>query len=204
MQLGKLDVSQSQPELSCKTPDLPLQSAQWVTGQKQNSLRRLRAVNKIVAHLNERWRVIECAAGIQWILQHRAGERHGTARWDDRSYCRTREALIRCCRASAGNEFHDLANIFPMLAGDEAKALAHDIFEHDLREPITFLEDQHHLGIAAPSALRSERLRANLELLPNPFLEPLLGPIEREDKAAAGTIKIILRPVNQRGRSKAL
>ena len=73
-----------------------------------------------------------------------------------------------------------------------------------MREPITFLEDQHHLGIAAPSALRSERLRANLELLPNPFLEPLLGPIEREDKAAAGTIKIILRPVNQRGRSKAL
>jgi hypothetical protein len=102
MQLGKLDVSQSQPELSCKTPDLPLQSGQWVTGQKQNSSRRLRAVNKVVAHLNERWRVIECAAGIQWILQHRAGERHGTARWDDRSYCRTREALIRCCRASAG------------------------------------------------------------------------------------------------------
>ncbi len=102
MQLGKLDVSQSQPGLSCKTPDLPLQSAQWVTDQKQNSLRRLRAVNNVVAHLNERWRVIECAAGIQWILQHRAGERHGTARWDDRSYCRTREALIRCCRASAG------------------------------------------------------------------------------------------------------
>jgi hypothetical protein len=37
-------------------------------------------------------------------------------------------------------EFHDLANIFPMLAGDEAKALAHDIFEHGLREPITLLE----------------------------------------------------------------
>jgi ParB-like chromosome segregation protein Spo0J len=37
-------------------------------------------------------------------------------------------------------EFHDLANIFPMLAGDEAKALANDIFEHGLREPITLLE----------------------------------------------------------------
>ena len=37
-------------------------------------------------------------------------------------------------------EFHDLASIFPMLAGDEAKALAHDIFEHGLREPIILLE----------------------------------------------------------------
>jgi hypothetical protein len=38
------------------------------------------------------------------------------------------------------HEFHDLANIFPMLAGDEAKALAHDISEHGLREPVTLLE----------------------------------------------------------------
>jgi hypothetical protein len=37
-------------------------------------------------------------------------------------------------------EFQDLANIFPMLAGDEAKALAHDILEHGLREPITVFE----------------------------------------------------------------
>ena len=37
-------------------------------------------------------------------------------------------------------EFHYLANIFPMLAGDEAKALADDISEHGLREPITLLE----------------------------------------------------------------
>ena len=37
-------------------------------------------------------------------------------------------------------KFHDLANIFPMLAGDEAKARAHDILEHGLREPITLLE----------------------------------------------------------------
>jgi ParB-like chromosome segregation protein Spo0J len=38
------------------------------------------------------------------------------------------------------HEFHDLANIFPILADGEAKALAHDISEHGLREPITLLE----------------------------------------------------------------
>jgi ParB-like chromosome segregation protein Spo0J len=36
--------------------------------------------------------------------------------------------------------FHDLANIFPTLADDEAKALARDISEHGLREPITLFE----------------------------------------------------------------
>jgi hypothetical protein len=76
--------------------------APGVMRQEQNSIGRLRAGTKLIAHLNDRWRVVECAGGIQWILQRRAGERHGTARWDDRSYCRTKEALIRCCRASVG------------------------------------------------------------------------------------------------------
>lgn len=55
----------------------------------------------VVAHLNARWRVIACRDGIQWILQYRAGQRHGTARFDSRSFCRTREALIRVCREYA-------------------------------------------------------------------------------------------------------
>jgi hypothetical protein len=38
------------------------------------------------------------------------------------------------------HEFHDLADIFPLLAGDEAKALARDIREHGLHESITLLE----------------------------------------------------------------
>jgi hypothetical protein len=31
----------------------------------------------IVVRLNERWRVIACSAGIQWILQRAVGKRHG-------------------------------------------------------------------------------------------------------------------------------
>lgn len=57
---------------------------------------------RLVTRLNVRWRVIECRDGIQWILQHTDGERHGRTRWTGRSYCRTRDGLIRVCRANAG------------------------------------------------------------------------------------------------------
>jgi len=56
----------------------------------------------VVARLNDGWRVIVCRAGIQWILQHRSGQRHGRARWEGRSYCRTQQALIRVSREHAG------------------------------------------------------------------------------------------------------
>ena len=52
----------------------------------------------IVARLSDRWRVIVCPAGIQWILQRRDGQRAGRARWAGVSYCQTREALLRLCR----------------------------------------------------------------------------------------------------------
>ena len=56
----------------------------------------------IVATLNDRWRVIICPDDIQWVLQRRAGERGGRARWASDSYFRTREALIAFCHARAG------------------------------------------------------------------------------------------------------
>jgi hypothetical protein len=36
-------------------------------------------------------RVIRCRDSIQWVVQHRRG-----ARWDGRSFCRTRAALLEC------------------------------------------------------------------------------------------------------------
>jgi hypothetical protein len=56
----------------------------------------------VVVKLNDRWRVIVCASTIQWVLQRRAGERHGTERWEGRSYCTTSEALNRVSRRYAG------------------------------------------------------------------------------------------------------
>jgi hypothetical protein len=52
---------------------------------------------KIVAKLNSKWRVIRCKADIQWILQ-----RHKSGEWRGRSFCRTKEALLRCCGEYAG------------------------------------------------------------------------------------------------------
>ena len=56
----------------------------------------------IVAHLNNHWRVVVCRSGIQWILQRHAAERHGTARWVSRSYCRIRDGLILFSHEHAG------------------------------------------------------------------------------------------------------
>jgi hypothetical protein len=57
-----------------------------------------------IAKLNDRWRVIACRHGIQWILQYR-NRAEAVARdgWRGRSYCRTKEALIRVCDYHAGN-----------------------------------------------------------------------------------------------------
>jgi hypothetical protein len=59
---------------------------------------------RLVAVLNGKWRVIECRDGIQWILQSRDARKSlSTGVWRSRSYCRTREALLRVCAARAGN-----------------------------------------------------------------------------------------------------
>ena len=55
----------------------------------------------VIAQLNDRWRVIVCRDGIQWILQKSKKSRVG-ARWQGRSYCRTREALMRVCAQHGG------------------------------------------------------------------------------------------------------
>jgi hypothetical protein len=58
----------------------------------------------IIARLNDSWRVIVCAADLQWILQRGDMARnHGDIRWRGRSYCRTSEALRRCTREDTGS-----------------------------------------------------------------------------------------------------
>ncbi len=56
---------------------------------------------RVAARLDDRWRVIVCRDDLQWILQRPDGERAGGARWTGVSYCLSREALLRLCRASS-------------------------------------------------------------------------------------------------------
>lgn len=56
-----------------------------------------------VARLNENWRVVDCMDRIQWILQRRGSP--GKSRrndWRGRSYCRSKEFLVRCTREYCG------------------------------------------------------------------------------------------------------
>ena len=63
---------------------------------------------RIVAVLSDgKTRVIVCHVGIQWIVQRRQG-----GQWHSRSYCRTKEALIRCCGGSTP-ELDALPDRFP-------------------------------------------------------------------------------------------
>jgi hypothetical protein len=53
--------------------------------------------NQLVAQLNSTWRVVDDP--LQWILQRRkGGPRKKNSGWQGRSFCRTREALLRCVR----------------------------------------------------------------------------------------------------------
>ena len=47
----------------------------------------------VVATLTDGHRVIECAADIQWVIQ--VHKRRLINPWEGRSFCRTKEALIR-------------------------------------------------------------------------------------------------------------
>jgi hypothetical protein len=58
--------------------------------------------SNVVAFLNGKWRVIECRDRIQWILQSRDSLKATVGVWRGRSYCRTKEALLRVCATHAG------------------------------------------------------------------------------------------------------
>ena len=51
----------------------------------------------IIARISDKWRVIVCAGGIQWILQKRDAGNAPSNGWRGVGYCLTREALLRLC-----------------------------------------------------------------------------------------------------------
>jgi hypothetical protein len=56
----------------------------------------------VVFHVNDRWRVIACRDGIQWIVQQRRGHRDGEPRWQGRSFCVERAGLLQVIEDACG------------------------------------------------------------------------------------------------------
>jgi hypothetical protein len=74
----------------------PLDAPKAVNGDESSS-----SYGNVVATLNRKWRVIRCRDGIQWILQSRDSLTATVGIWRGRSYCRTKEALLRVIAAHA-------------------------------------------------------------------------------------------------------
>jgi hypothetical protein len=72
--------------------------------------------HRVVAVLNDRWRVIECHDGIQWILQRRnRAKTVSSGDWRGKGYCRTRDALIRCASVYCGEIAPDAVAVLASL-----------------------------------------------------------------------------------------
>jgi hypothetical protein len=61
---------------------------------------------RLVVQLDAKTRVIECMAGIQWIVQRRL--RNGRHAWEGVSFCRTKQALLRCVREWISGEHPEI------------------------------------------------------------------------------------------------
>ena len=58
--------------------------------------------NRLITPLNSNWRVVDDP--LQWILQRKKGNpRKRNSGWIDRSFCATREVLLRCIREYCGD-----------------------------------------------------------------------------------------------------
>jgi hypothetical protein len=87
----KLDLS---PEEPVRQPAEPLETDAAYQGRAKSPAH---PSIRLIAQLNQHWRVIDDP--LQWILQRKKGNpRAKNSGWQNRAFCRTREALLRCIR----------------------------------------------------------------------------------------------------------
>ena len=77
----------------CVDAQINPQHAARLAGRQKRPVEHVEDYPHVVAVLDAKTRVIECADGIQWVLQRRTGSLKTP--WAGRSFCRTKEALIR-------------------------------------------------------------------------------------------------------------
>ena len=76
-------------------------SAPAVTGANRSPSPSAHPLNHLIARLNAKWRVVDDP--LQWILQRKKGNpRKKNSGWRDRSFCTTRQTLLRCVRETCG------------------------------------------------------------------------------------------------------
>lgn len=81
--------------IAADTPNLPVPSA------LQDEQETADQYARVVAHLCDLWRVVECKDRCQWIIQRR--KKGGAERpWRGKGYFRTRAALLRACASFCG------------------------------------------------------------------------------------------------------
>jgi hypothetical protein len=76
--------------------DVAKSSLNAVSGRNRTPLESSDDYPAVVAMLDEKTRVIECAARIQWIIQRRV--RGGCHPWQSRYFCRTKAGLLLYAR----------------------------------------------------------------------------------------------------------
>ena len=95
MSLGELRAGRT--AMLDKTPAISRTVADWTRKRERWELETYDEYSMVILRLDDSTRVIECKDGIQWIVQ-RASRRGDGRVWAGVSFCRTREALLRCVR----------------------------------------------------------------------------------------------------------
>ncbi|TIS23899.1 MAG: hypothetical protein E5X07_15760 [Mesorhizobium sp.] len=57
----------------------------------------------VVFRINDRWRIIVCPEGVQWILQKRKGNLVGSPAWNAVKFCRSKVGLCRALKEEVGD-----------------------------------------------------------------------------------------------------
>jgi hypothetical protein len=58
---------------------------------------------RVVTHLDDKTRVIECRDGVQWIIQSASNRSDGRRTWHGRYFCRTKWALLHYAGVKPGD-----------------------------------------------------------------------------------------------------
>lgn len=71
--------------------------------------------HKIIMRIDDKWRVIECKDGIQWIIQKKKGYYENKPAWKSISFCRSRKGLRYWVKIRTGKRSMTIAKEFRKL-----------------------------------------------------------------------------------------